>query len=261
MLLLTLALLAATPAPREVSAVIWGGGATEADAALALDQWNSRTTTWGELFKLADGYPKLVPSDTWPQLNKGLFVVVLGLCDKPSPAVEAIDALEPNLYEKRVVTAEPTACPRFEFDDESDPGDEGLRLHLAPDGVQLDGPFRVVVLTGSYSQQGDFASEMSGIIIVASRRKGSALLEEKVTVLGGKYESFARLEHVRRDGKKVLLDWSGASPSCAQMNDDAVIFDATTTVTPSLALTTKKRNQKQQHCGWEAEKAIYEQHP
>ena len=51
--------------------------------------------------------------------------------------------------------------------------------------MQAAGGLHVAVFSGEYSQQGDFASSMSGVLIVATRRKGSALLEERVTQPGG----------------------------------------------------------------------------
>jgi hypothetical protein len=236
------------PTPRALSLVIWSVG-SEATAAASLATWEARSSKWGNLFRLSPGFPKVQPSSTWPELERGPLVVVLGVCPTRSNAVAAIEALEPGVFERVVQTSAAASCPSFVFDDDTPREVEGWRLALRDERVLVSGELRVVVLEGEFEQQGDFASRLSGMVLIVSRRgPGGALVDEKVQVLGGTYPSFAELVRLRREGKAIVLEWAGAEPSCAFPSRRALQFDGATTITPGLDVKTTKKNVKWVEC-------------
>lgn len=103
--------------PRPVQLIIWGGGKDTAEAEAALGRWQERAKNkvWDGTLKVAEGYPRIVQSDTVPGLKPGFVVVVLGACE---PAVgpkvlETLKAFEPAAYARDVTWAEPLACPQL----------------------------------------------------------------------------------------------------------------------------------------------------
>ncbi len=86
----------------------------EAEAALARWRERAKANEWDGLLKVAEGYPRIVPSDSVPGLKPG-FVVVLGACE-PSAApkvLETIKAFEAEAYAHNVTWAQPLACPQL----------------------------------------------------------------------------------------------------------------------------------------------------
>ncbi|MCP3162164.1 hypothetical protein [Myxococcus qinghaiensis] len=106
----------ASAEPRPAQLIIWGGGENMAEAQAALARWQERAKAneWDGLLKVAEGYPRIVPSNSVPGLKPG-FVVVLGACE-PSAApkvLETVKAFEAEAYAHTVTWAQPLACPQL----------------------------------------------------------------------------------------------------------------------------------------------------
>ncbi|NPD28880.1 hypothetical protein D7Y27_34065 [Corallococcus sp. AB004] len=103
--------------PRPAQLLIWGGGKDTAEAEASLGRWQERAkkNEWDGTLKVAEGYPRIVQSDTVPGLKPGFVVVVLGACE-PTAApkvMETLKAFEPAVYVRDVTWAEPLACPQL----------------------------------------------------------------------------------------------------------------------------------------------------
>jgi hypothetical protein len=112
--LLLLALLAAPAfAAEPLHALIFAGGATEADAKAALAAFKAKLENQlDNVVKLAPGEPRIVESAKLPGLKPGFHIVTLGLCKTPGPALAAIKALYPGAYTKPLTgEAGPERCP------------------------------------------------------------------------------------------------------------------------------------------------------
>lgn len=108
---------AAGAEPRPASLIIWGGGKDTAEAETSLGRWQERAkkNEWDGTLKVAEGYPRIVPSDTVPGLKPGFVVVVLGACepDAGPKVLETLKAFEPAAYAREVSWKEPLACPQL----------------------------------------------------------------------------------------------------------------------------------------------------
>jgi hypothetical protein len=94
---------AAAPLPENSPvAIIWGGGKDNVAAQESLAKWEAEKRLLGDLVTFAEGFPKIVRSDTVPGLTPGFEVVVLGFCprDEATNVRAYIKALFPSTYEK-----------------------------------------------------------------------------------------------------------------------------------------------------------------
>lgn len=105
---------AAHAEPRAAQVLIWGGGANRAEAETALTGYREREKTWAGVLKLAQGYPRIVESQSVPGLKPGFVVVLLGACSPEDGAKVLGDfkAFEPAVYSRDVTWPEPLACPK-----------------------------------------------------------------------------------------------------------------------------------------------------
>lgn len=103
--------------PRPAQLLIWGGGKDTAEAEASLGRWQERAkkSEWEGTLKVAEGYPRIVQSDTVPGLKPGFVVVVLGACEPAAgpKVLETLKAFEPAAYARDVTWAEPLACPQL----------------------------------------------------------------------------------------------------------------------------------------------------
>ncbi|MBN8232489.1 hypothetical protein JYK02_33735 [Corallococcus macrosporus] len=103
--------------PQPAQLVIWGGGKDATEAQASLDRWRAREKkkVWEGTLKVAEGYPRIVQSDTVPGLKPGFVVVVLGACEPAAgpKVMETLKAFEPAAYARDVTWAEPLACPQL----------------------------------------------------------------------------------------------------------------------------------------------------
>jgi hypothetical protein len=99
----------------EKQLIIWGGGATPAEAEKALAEWNSDKKLVAGVLDLASGFPRVVASKDVPGLKAGFHVVVLGACVGPAleKPLRAIQGLRRGAYAKpgALADAPAEACP------------------------------------------------------------------------------------------------------------------------------------------------------
>ncbi|MCY1019172.1 hypothetical protein [Pyxidicoccus sp. MSG2] len=103
--------------PRPAQLIIWGGGKDTAEAEASLGRWQERAkqNEWNGTLKVAEGYPRIVPSASVPGLKPGFVVVVLGACEPAAgpKVLETLKAFESAAYARDVTWAEPLACPQL----------------------------------------------------------------------------------------------------------------------------------------------------
>jgi hypothetical protein len=142
LLVLALALGAPAGGAADAYAVIADGAPKEADAKAKLAALRKHTE-----LRLAEGFPRLVKSDTLAGLKPGLFIVVLGFCPVErrvsaktgqDDAVMSVDLryqdylrrefarLQPGTYLKKVTGARSTSCPQLLFAEPSDKAGRAL---------------------------------------------------------------------------------------------------------------------------------------
>jgi hypothetical protein len=133
--------------PQPAQLVIWGGGKDTAEAEASLGRWQERAKNkfWDGTLKVAEGYPRIVKSDTVPGLKPGFMVVVLGACApaEGSKVLETLKAFEPGAYARDVTWAEPLACPQL--------GPE-WRVIQSKSWKKKDGTLTAVLLQGPESK-------------------------------------------------------------------------------------------------------------
>ncbi|RKI62541.1 hypothetical protein D7X55_21860 [Corallococcus sp. AB049A] len=133
--------------PQPAQLVIWGGGKDTAEAEASLGRWQERVRNkvWDGTLKVAEGYPRIVKSDTVPGLKPGFMVVVLGACaPAEGPKVlETLKAFEPGAYTRDVTWAQPLACPQL--------GPE-WRVLQSKSWKKKDGTLTAVLLQGPESK-------------------------------------------------------------------------------------------------------------
>lgn len=134
-----------TPATTpKLQALIFGGGATAADAEGWMKKWQAAAPAFEGLFTPASGFPRVVESATVPGLKPGFHVVVLGFCEKARMAVPhaVVKGLFPSAY-TRDVTGVTAACP------ELPPGATVSVTHTVRDGAQRMSALQVDTPAGS----------------------------------------------------------------------------------------------------------------
>jgi hypothetical protein len=99
---------------RAAQVLIWGGGASRAEAEASLSTYREREKTWAGALTLAEGYPRIVESQSVPGLKPGFVVVVLGACapEEGAKLLEGFKAFEPAVYAREVAWSEALACPK-----------------------------------------------------------------------------------------------------------------------------------------------------
>lgn len=96
--------------------LVFSGGAQKADAERALASWQRLSPMWSPLIELRAGFPRVAESASVPGLKPGFFVLLLGVCDEGSDALDTIKALYPGAYERPAPDGTPTACPTVRTD-------------------------------------------------------------------------------------------------------------------------------------------------
>jgi hypothetical protein len=93
--------------------LIWGGGASRAEAEVALTTYREREKAWAGVLKLAEGYPRIVESKSVSGLKPGFVVVLLGACvpEEAAKVLGDFKAFEPAMYSREVSWTEAMACP------------------------------------------------------------------------------------------------------------------------------------------------------
>jgi hypothetical protein len=93
-------------------ALVWGGGTTDEEARVWLDEWKAQSHLLGPEVTLAAKAPRLTRSDAVSGLTPGFSIVLLGVCraDEALSLRRTLKALFPFVYEKPV-TGERPACP------------------------------------------------------------------------------------------------------------------------------------------------------
>jgi len=108
----------------EAWAVILGGGKEAKDGEQALQSFHQKSP---DTLKWAEGYPKVLVSNTLPGLNPGFHIAVLGFCADKAQAAEATralnDALGGGVYFKKTAGPSDGLCPEVK-----DPAPEGYSL-------------------------------------------------------------------------------------------------------------------------------------
>lgn len=108
----------------EAWAVILGGGKEAKDGEQALQSFRQKSL---DTLKWAEGYPKVLLSDTLPGLNPGFHIAVLGFCANKAQAAEATRALNYDfgggVYFKKTAGPSKGLCPEVK-----DPAPEGYSL-------------------------------------------------------------------------------------------------------------------------------------
>lgn len=106
-----LALTSVARADDNLQALIWGGGATDADAQAALKTFQERRVHWHDAIRLADGFPKVVESKDVAGLKPGFHIVIVGFCAEAAmDALGWVRGLDPGAYARKVTGSSP-ACP------------------------------------------------------------------------------------------------------------------------------------------------------
>jgi len=109
---------AATPSDDtrvEAKILIWGGGKTKEAAESFLEDWNA----FDELFEKSEsdipkGYPRIIESKTYQDLNAGFWIVVVGVCKSADgdKQLRALRRLHPGTYARTIhVSPRAIACP------------------------------------------------------------------------------------------------------------------------------------------------------
>jgi hypothetical protein len=96
--------------PSSARLLIWGGGATRADADASLATYRERAKEWDGVVTLAEGHPRIVESRSVPGLKPGFVVVVLGACapEAGSKLLADFKAFEPAVYSRDVTWSDST---------------------------------------------------------------------------------------------------------------------------------------------------------
>jgi hypothetical protein len=108
---------AAPAAPASgVKVIIWGGGASAAEAEKELAAWKSENEVLSGLVALAPGFPRVIESKTVPGLKPGFHVVLLGACtgsalDRP---LHALQGLRKGVYARPGALPAAGACPTLQ---------------------------------------------------------------------------------------------------------------------------------------------------
>ncbi|MGZ6480208.1 MAG: hypothetical protein ACXWQE_12945 [Bdellovibrionales bacterium] len=96
-------------------AIIWSSDQTKTPAQKSLENWHVEASAVQELVSTAEGYPKIISTDRLPGLKPGLFVVLLGACEKAAVknVVGAFQMLRKDVYIKKTSGLPDNACPKL----------------------------------------------------------------------------------------------------------------------------------------------------
>lgn len=177
--------LAATLAADPLHAIIFAGGATEADAQAALASYKGKLELYlPDVVKLPPGEPRIVQSSQLPGLKPGFHIVTFGLCKSPEPVLAAIKAFYPGAYSRPLTgDAGPERCPALAEDVTVAPIDATVNVPAQRDmdlGPQVISAH--VVTTASKDDRGrDTSSSMIGFAIV---EKATGRINDMITADG-----------------------------------------------------------------------------
>jgi len=115
--LLIWCLVALPCAAADLTAMVWGGGATRADAEASLASFEARRKTWAGALALSKGFPQIVESSAVAGMKPGFVVVLLGYCsDAEAPAtLELLKDFDTSIY-ARPVQGGAASCPKLGAD-------------------------------------------------------------------------------------------------------------------------------------------------
>lgn len=105
-------LFAARVQAAELQALILTGAGSEAAATPLLEAAKKRAAAATDVLVLADGFPRLVQSDTVTGLKPGFWIVLAGFCAEAS-TLDALKALDAGAYAKPVQLDAAPSCPRL----------------------------------------------------------------------------------------------------------------------------------------------------
>lgn len=140
--------------------LIFGGGATDADAQAAMAAFRKLEATIGRAVTLPEGEPRIVDSAALPGLKPGFRVVTLGQCRAPGPVLAALKAIYPGAY-ARPLTGDALLerCPQLE-------GETVAAVEPAVKvGTALLSAF-VLIATEEDERQQDLTSSTVGFVLV-----------------------------------------------------------------------------------------------
>ena len=171
-----------TSSPGSFDALIAGGGKTKADAEKAAAAIEAK------LFHLRFGarqrsFPKVVRSDEVKGLRPGLFVAILGFCEKSSPVLEALRKIDPGIYARKVQGDFAESCPPLALIEPAAGEENELRSAIEAKPNDAD---RLVKYAAFLEQQALFEEAMIFIdraLELAPQHQGAKDLGHKITVL------------------------------------------------------------------------------
>lgn len=111
---LLLCLIAMRVAAEPMTAMVWGGGVTRADAEASLAGFEARQKMWDGALALSAGYPQIVESKAIAGMKPGFVVVLLGYCAEAdsASAIELLKQFDTSVY-SRPVESGAASCPKL----------------------------------------------------------------------------------------------------------------------------------------------------
>jgi hypothetical protein len=197
---------APTPAPEAPRSMllVWGGGKTPQEAEAAAKDYRERAGDWKQVLTLAEGYPRILASDTVPGLKPGFHVVVLGVCEPTEGATieAAFDALEPRTYSREVSWPEKgkLPCPQLAYY-------WSFEKSVRAKGKQGD---LLAAFFSASEAEGDFEMHGWHVVFTAFDKQGKRL--------GTRTESsgttYSDLQQLEAKGARLLMKERKLDPPC-----------------------------------------------
>lgn len=176
--LVLLALLACPAfAADPLHALIFAGGATDADARAALAAFKAKLENQvADVMKLPAGEPRVVESAKLPGLKPGFHIVTLGTCKDPAPVLAALKALYPGAYSKPLTgDVGPERCPSLVENTTAAPLEPPVKV----------GPFVVNAFATTEDAKDERGRETSTSMIgFVITEKATGLVKDLITVEG-----------------------------------------------------------------------------